>query len=92
MTIPKLLVPPDSAQYTFSDTGKVNISSVYGPKYYSAGYIKKPELIHAIWKLNADEYSYFMAFYRRTLNYGANKFAVELILDTMQSIFYTCIQ
>lgn len=82
MPLPTLLLPPDQTGYQ-AQYGKTGIATQLdgGASRFRADQLGAAFTMDVQWTCNKKNYEYLSAFYRTTINYGADPFTVSLILD-----------
>lgn len=88
--MPTLALPPDQNGYqvTFGKTG-IQTELDGGASRFRADQLGAAFKLPVQWTLNKKNYEYLLAFYRTTLNYGANSFSIDLIIDSGVPTTYT---
>lgn len=90
MPLPVCLYPPESTNYNV-DIGSPVLSTplVGGPARYRSDYLGTSNIVNVQWTCTPKAYSYMQAFYRESINYGADPFNIDLIIDANAVATYT---
>jgi hypothetical protein len=91
MPVPNLDLPPDQNGYR-ADWGQTGIATKLdgGASRFRADQLGAAFTVAVQWTMSRQNYEYLLAFYRTTLNLGANAFTIDLILDQGIPTTYTC--
>jgi hypothetical protein len=89
--LPNLLLPPDQNSYTIV-LGNTVLSTTLegGASRFRADKLGAVHTVTVQWTCNAKNYAYLMAFFRASINFGADPFQTALIIDSGQLLSYTC--
>lgn len=83
MPIPTLGLPPDQAQYS-AIVGKTSVSTKLdgGASRFRNDQLGAASVFNVQWTCSKKNYNYLMAFYRTSINYGADPFNISLLFDS----------
>lgn len=85
-TLPNLALSPDQANYTSApnsaNPGVVSTQLDGGASRFRADQLGTSLVYTIQWTCNKKNYNYLMAFWRTAVNFGADPFTIDLILDS----------
>lgn len=83
MTLPVLGFPPDQTSYA-ATPGPSGVSTQLdgGASRFRADKLGAAILLPVQWTCTPKAYNYLWAFYRTSINYGADPFSIDLIIDS----------
>ncbi len=90
MPLPKLMLPPDQAQYAAAPAAtSVSTKLDGGASRFRADQLGAAFELIVQWTMSAENFDYLIAFYRTAINYGADPFLIDLLLDSGDMQEYT---
>lgn len=90
MSLPNLALPPDQDSYALVlGTTTLSIQLDGGASRYRADQLGASHSLTVQWTLSYKNYTYLMAFYRKSITFGADPFTIALIADSGDLSTYT---
>lgn len=90
MSLTKLTIPPDSANYVITDGTEANRQQLDGGSgAYRRDILNATAQVAVGWTVDENKYNYLRAFYRSVTEKGSLPFSIDLVLDYARLVTYT---